>query len=461
MKLWLVVALAGCTGKGGGEDTQTSSSTSGTSAVAPGCEGVSVTDVGMNTAVVSWTPTDGASTRVDYDWGGDTLSTPTRDDGAHNLLGLAAEETISYSAVTIDGGTETTCEGTFETERLPTFFSGFNITVHEPSLLSDHRYVMGTFVLAPSAIYVINREGDVVWFHEADDERLISQASRVTDTTDIIYNSFDADYEDTTAILHRMTGEGETVSETLAADHHHSFTQLPDGSIGYIRIDVREWFDEGQGEMVDVAGDAIVEVAPDGTERVLFSTWDAFEPIKHDLWSAIFYMDAKDWTHGNGLRYVESSDTYLLSLGYANIVVEVDRETGVMTRYFGDGSDYDFAPGSLQFEFQHSAHFTDEGTLMMTSTAGSGIHTIEYEVDEVNKTLTEVWSHAKDEGHLVFAMGHTQRLENGNTLMSFGSGARIREVTADSEVAWEVRLQEKGMVLFGDLTAFDDFYSVD
>ncbi len=441
MLLWLAAALMGCA-----EEVD--------------CETLSVDEVGMNHAVMSWTPLEGASTRVDYSWSSDTLSTPA-GEGAHTLLGLAAGQSISYTAVTIDGDRESTCEGTLTTDALASRYPELSVTVNEPSLQSDEQYVMGSFVSDPTAIYTIDRDGDLVWFQTADAERLISQSSRVMGSTDVIYNDFDSSFTDTTATLRRVSVTGEVVSEMPAYDHHHSFTQLPDGSIAYIRMDVREWYDKEEDETVDVAGDWIIEVAADGTEREIFSTWDAFEPVKHDLWGAVFYTDAKDWAHANSLRYNESSDTYLMSMGYSNIVVEVERETGEVVRFFGEGSDYAFAGDSTPFDYQHSPHYTDDGTLLMTSVAGDGIHAIEYAIDDTNKTLTEVWSHAKDEGHLVFAMGHVQRLSNGNTLMSFGSGARIREVTPDNEIAWEVRLSQNSLVLFGDLTAFDDFYSAE
>ena len=172
-------------------------------------------------------------------------------------------------------------------------------------------------------------------------------------------------------------------------------------------------------------------------------------------------MDAKDWSHGNALRYNPDSNTYLLSMGYANIVLEVDRDSGEVVRYFGEGGDYSFADGTVPFDYQHSPHYTAEGTLLMTSNVDGSLHAIEYEVDDTNKVLTQIWSHAQDEGIAALSMGHVQRMANGNTLMSFGSSALIREVTPDDEIVWEVKLANPAFAPFGDLTVFDSFYTAD
>ena len=51
---------------------------------------------------------------------------------------------------------------------------------------------------------------------------------------------------------------------------HHMFAQLPDGTMSYLTMDIREWTDPDTGEVLDLIGDAIVEISPDGEQEIIF-----------------------------------------------------------------------------------------------------------------------------------------------------------------------------------------------
>jgi hypothetical protein len=53
-------------------------------------------------------------------------------------------------------------------------------------------------------------------------------------------------------------------------------------------------------------------------------------------------------------------------------------------------------------------------------------------------------------------MGEAHRLPGGNTLHNYGSGARIREVTPDGQVVWDVLWTDS--TFLGRTTALEDLH---
>ncbi len=63
----------------------------------------------------------------------------------------------------------------------------------------------------------------------------------------------------------------------------------------------------------------------------------------------------------------------------------------------------------------------------------------EYELDYEEKILRQVWAFGEDEGIAGKYAGEAHRLINGNTLHNYGTGARLREITPDGELVWDVK----------------------
>jgi hypothetical protein len=68
---------------------------------------------------------------------------------------------------------------------------------------------------------------------------------------------------------------------------------------------------------------------------------------------------------------------------------------------------------------------------------------LEYDVDEIGKTAELVWDYVHPDSIIGLAMGSTQRLPNGNTLINWGTinnrGALITEVTNDKNIVLEIQ----------------------
>ncbi len=93
--------------------------------------------------------------------------------------------------------------------------------------------------------------------------------------------------------------------------------------------------------------------------------------------------------------------------------------------------------------------YTDEGNLLLVTRAYSAgalgqllIESVpttarEYVLDEADETLVNVWSRDYDDDVIqALEGGDVHRLSNGNTLISFGTASKVREVTPDGTTAW-------------------------
>lgn len=147
----------------------------------------------------------------------------------------------------------------------------------------------------------------------------------------------------------------------------------------------------------------------------------------------------------NAISWTESTESWLLSSFDMETVFEVDRATSQATRWFGHltGS-WSFDPSDSVFWWQHGANITESGTLLLStriSEEGSETVVREYELDEGAETLRQVWTFGEGEGIHAETLGEAERLPGGNTQHNLGSALRLREVTPEGEVVWDLEIE--------------------
>jgi hypothetical protein len=164
--------------------------------------------------------------------------------------------------------------------------------------------------------------------------------------------------------------------------------------------------------------------------------------------------------YSNTVNWVPADDTVLLAFPYIDTVAQIDRKTGTLVGQYGNTSgSYAFSPSPWKFQFQHSPTITPQGTLLVSShlpdypdgsKAGPKQHAFEeFTIDRANKKLTQTWIYS-DGAEWAGFKGYNLRLGNGNTLVNYGSGGVIREVTPDKKTAFEVKF---------DVASGDDYYN--
>ena len=298
--------------------------------------------------------------------------------------------------------------------------------------------LLGSLMGNHPQVFLSDREGYFAWSWDCAPGSMVPEIARSRDGEDILYNEFSQDRSVDTGTIWRVNLRGEVVDSIRTMQAHHTFEELPDGTMAFLAVDVR--FTETWGNVV---GDRIVELAPDGTTRDVFSTWDWFEVKENDAFNAGFYPQGHDWTHGDSLFYDEDRDTYLLSFRNIDTVAEVDRSTGTLLQHLGgEDSGYTFLPPGSAFTYPHSVQRLTSGHLLLTASGeiDGSMQTwaSEYAVDESAGTLEEIWTYGRGEGFFAYALGGARRLDNGNTLVNWGTVGLLREVTPRGEVVWEM-----------------------
>ena len=161
--------------------------------------------------------------------------------------------------------------------------------------------------------FAVDRAGRFRWIRPGQPERIGGQVEFRLGSRAVLFNSFATDFSLDSGVLRTVSLEGDNIQQRPAPLSHHVFTQLPDGTVAYPAVEIRDWLDPDTGEWVQVIGDTIVEMAANGDQRTVFSAWD-WKPVqKHDHWTSSFYGDAHDWTHANALQYIEDRDSYLIT----------------------------------------------------------------------------------------------------------------------------------------------------
>jgi hypothetical protein len=410
-------------------------------------------------ADVSWQTRSSSTSWVEFGTG---LAQQTPEQAAstthqHTLLGLPAGQQVDYRLNWDGRGRAQSCEGVIETEEWPDFVPPYEVTKYDSEKVVSRYVMISNAGEEEAAPVVLDRQGNLVWYSEKDDALIQTQLDFVVGESGMLVLEQDMTRIDPELSQIRRIDWTLETNETIPVwGAHHKFYQHEDGTIAYLSVDIRDWVEPESGTILTLVGDTIVERAPDGEERVVFSVWDVLEVEEHGLWDIPYYTDMVDWTHANSLSYREADGSYLVSLGNTDTLIEIDRDTGELLDTINEHT-YAFSADSVKFNYQHDAKWTDDDTLLMTTTMG-GTFAVEYEVDRVARTVKQIWSHGEDKSVFAVVLGEVDVLPNGNRFVSFGMGGLIQEITATGEVVWELQARQ-AVDRIASVRFFDDFYA--
>ncbi len=397
--------------------------------------------------VVRWTQATAAEDSwLEFTFENDeVLASPPKPGslGAHAevVLGVPAEVDVNIRVVSRDGGVEhATRDYTARTGALPARLPRADVTLYDRALASPERYVLGSvedsvggcgascYELGTDWLYVMDRQGRIVWYY-ADVASNASSAyqRRARDGGYLV-----VDERPTNGVLGRgviqMTLDG-SYFEKIALPISECIDVTEDGSI-----------------LFDTTAGVLSERDLEGSVRAIWSCPDEFGPS--------FYC------FSNTVNYSPATGTIFMAFPEENTLVEIERESGALVASYGDApGSYAFSPPSLRLEYPHFPNLTPDGTLLVSShlpghtdtyqPVAGGHAFMEFELDRDGERLVEKWVY--DAGQeWPMHKGMAVRLENGNTLVNYGTGGVIRELTRDQETVFEAKF---------DVPAGDDFYN--
>jgi hypothetical protein len=298
-------------------------------------------------------------------------------------------------------------------------------------------------------LYIMDRQGRIVWYYADPASNATSSFQRVARDGEYIWIEKRPFGRGAERSVLKMTLDWSYTEEVPVARLADAIDVTNDGSLLY-NVDAQG----GQPS-------ELRELTADGQVR--------------SIWSCTATFGQGFQCYSNTINWNEQDDTVLMSFPYQNTVVEIDRQSGAIVGQYGDApGSYAFSPEMWEFEFQHFANITPQGTLLVSSHMPGFEETespvanqhafMEFEIDRENRRLIEKWVY-NDGPEWAMYKGMALRLANGNTLANYGTGGVIREITPDEQTAFLVKFDsEIGSDFFNKMVGhnvlIDDLYAL-
>ncbi len=410
--------------------------------------GVSITlsEVIPTVVTVEWTPAEADVTSAHVEFGLDTeygVQAPAADqgDGSYSaiLIGLkAANEYHLRTAVETPGGTVAGEDHTVTTGAVPPAFPSMEMIMAAPDEKHDG-FMLTTLLSQPPVPVVLDTDGDYVWWYEHDEGQppALSRLTFSVDRESFILQlpAGGVEFEDPDELVRvSLDGTSEEVIEG-GIEGHHDYTELPDGTIAMITYDWRMMED------INTAGDAIVELQPDGSVVEIWNIWD------HEEYPGLGdYIDS--WSHANALDYDPVEDAYYISIRNLHCIYKIDRATGEPLWKMGtEDSDFRINGHGTDFTYyQHQFQVLDDGLLIFDNgdPEGQVSRVVHFTLDESTWNASVEWAYHSVPPLYNYGLGDVHRFENGNTLVTWSTAGQLEEINYDRDVIWRLNIDELG-----------------
>lgn len=463
---------SGSTGSGGSGST--GGAMGGTSGASSGGSAVLALHPNDAVSVEAVVDTQGATAvqvRCQARDGGPTFLTPAwpTDGGvvAVPVLGLLPATDYDLTALLVwgDGGSARSAPWAFSTPALPSIIPTFTVVVPDggapPPGFTLLARVAALGSSGPQPVVIVDGTGRVVWYlieaglPNADFQRQPDGTFTVAlrDPSPLFNGGYPALFDHVDALgrhlgLLALPRDGGTDS--------HDLRILPGGDLLFIGDEerVEDLTRYGGSATNAVVGNSLWRLHPDG--GVAF-TWSSFDHLTVEEMSANVPQntDPVDAVHMNAL--VATADgNYLASARHLSQVMKIDGTTGdFLWRLGGENSTFTFPDDPFGGpSFQHAPVELPGGDLLLFDNGNDHVpqqsRAVEYALDLDAGAAHLVWQYAPP-GTYAFAMGSAVRLPGGNTLVSFGTAARVDEVDPAGNLVWSLTEQD---AIFGVYRAY-------
>jgi hypothetical protein len=387
--------------------------------------------------------------------------------GAHEIpvFGVPELTDVAIQIVSETDGNESVCETGGTTGEIPDSVPRATLKEFDPSLASSNRWMLGAVEKTPEilsmyegifTVYIIDRQGRIVWYYLDQAWSPVTAYPRIA--RDGAYFYFDR-----STYLGKETENQPSIARTTL--DFRQFEQIDAPSM----TDSMDITDDGS--FVYNSEEWLIELTADKEERQVWNCADWAEGAGFDFESYINKMKklgkkdkinkllklGKDTLkkklygqlcYANSVVWNPLNDSILLSFPYTDTVVEVSRKSGDIIGQWGSAAGYwAFEPNTVGLNFEHGANITKEGTLLV-STHEIGYddpytkpphYFIEFELDRDNQIAKEIWRYGDGLTDWPACKGEVFPVVGGNRLINYGTAGIIREITTNSQVAWEIK----------------------
>jgi hypothetical protein len=127
-------------------------------------------------------------------------------------------------------------------------------------------------------------------------------------------------------------------------------------------------------------------------------------------------------------------------------ITKINRETGeIIWRWGGKNNQFTFVGDTNKFYKQHCIRVLPNGNYLLFDNGNDRTlqysRACEFKMDEEAKTVQLVWEYSKNPPIFSEFMGSVQRLDNGNTVIGWGSNLKVAgtEVTPNGDIVSEIK----------------------
>ena len=316
-------------------------------------------------------------------------------------------------------------------------------------------------------IVIIDEAGEVVWYQigtrytnvrqTSEGNLIFLQGSKYIEM-DMLGNTI-REWKS----MGKSTGTTQEISVATPSFHHEAFP-MDNGNFLVLSIEAKRfdnyptnaWKPKSPKESIMVAGDLIIEFAPDGTIVNKWSLLDMLDPYRvgYDslgkYWNSFFGTKTRDWSHANSVIHSPKDDSIIVSIRHQDAVVKFSRKTGELIWILGSHDNWNvdkFGKYLLKpvnkrkffFPFhQHSPMILPNGNILLydngnyraspfkkiVPVANNFSRAVEYKIDEENMTVELIWEHGEFSNKTIFsgALGDANYLpQTGNILITHGN----------------------------------------
>lgn len=264
-------------------------------------------------------------------------------------------------------------------------------------------------------------------------------------------------------VVHYVMDESFTVIDSFKMGNGyvaeaHDFVLLPNGHALLFGYDLqkRDLTHLGGYPNAMVAQTVVQELDQDKNVVFQWRSSDHYQ-LSDSYWNR-WGQTALDPVHINSILKDTDGNIVVTSNGHSE-VTKISRETGEMIwRWGGKVNDFTFIGENAQWANGiHNISRLENGHILLfdNTPVRSNLtsRAVEYELDEVNKTATLVWTYTPEEPILGVRRGSAQRLPNGNTIIGWGSASdddsiAVTEVTPEGDVVFNLYFEHVGMASY-------------
>lgn len=411
---------------------------------------VSVHEEVTTVLVVKWTQAMASESvwlEFSFEGGGVMKSRPTAGAmGPHTdvVLGVPAQTAVAVRIVNKQGSQELKSrEYMGMTGSIPSRMPKPTVTMYDAAIASPDRWMFGAVEDSDGGcanqscyyhttfwLYIMDRKGRIVWYYADPASNATSSFQRIARDGEYIWIEKRPFGGRGTRSVLKMTLDWKYSQEVMVPGLSDCIDVTTDGTL-----------------LFDTTPDYLLkEMTPNGMVRT--------------IWNCRQHFGMRFQCYSNTINWNPIDDTVLLSFPEENTVIEIDRKSGMVVGQYGDAmNSYTFTPATWDFEFQHFANITKDGTLLVSSHMPgfettempvAGQHAfMEFTIDRQNRRLVEKWVYREGMEWAMYK-GMAIRLANGNTLANYGTGGVIREITPDKRTAFHVKF---------DVSSGNDFFN--